>query len=70
MHPSELKIQALVAAAVAEREGFTATAEAFKLLATACAAEALDLLLSASSNLTPSANFPSQHKIRPFEVIH
>lgn len=44
MHPSELKNQALVAAAVAERDGFTATAEALKLLATACAAEADNLL--------------------------
>lgn len=45
MHPSELKNQALVAAMMAERDGFTATAEAFKLLATACAAEARDILL-------------------------
>jgi hypothetical protein len=69
MHPSELKNQALVAAAVAESEGFAATAEAFKLLATACAAEARDLILSASSNLTPSANLSSQQGFCLFEVI-
>lgn len=40
MHPSELKNQALVAAALAKHEGFTATAEALVLLAKACAAEA------------------------------
>jgi hypothetical protein len=40
MHPSELKNQALVAAAMAERNGFTATAEALMTLAAACAAEA------------------------------
>ena len=59
MHPSELKNHALVAAAVAEREGFTATAEAFKLMAIACATEARDLLLSASSTFVPSTSlFP------------
>jgi hypothetical protein len=45
MHPSELKNQALVAAAMAERNGFAATAVAFKLLAIACAEEARELLL-------------------------
>ena len=44
MHPSEMKNQAIVAAAIAERDGFIATAEALMLLATACAAEARDLL--------------------------
>ncbi len=59
MHPSELKNQALVAAAAAEREGFTATAEAFKLLATACGTEARELLLSATKTLMPSTNLYS-----------
>lgn len=49
MHPSELKNQALVAAAMAERNGFHATAEAFKLLATACAIDARELLLNTPS---------------------
>lgn len=44
MHPSELKNQALVAAAMAERNGFAATAEAFRLLAISCAEEARELL--------------------------
>lgn len=50
MHPSELKNQALVAAANAERDGFPATAEALKALALACAVEARELLM----NLQPS----------------
>jgi hypothetical protein len=70
MRPSELKNQALVAAAVAEREGFTATAEAFKPLAAACATEARDLLLSASSTLTSSANCSSRERFRLFEAFH
>lgn len=44
MHPSELKNQALVAAAMAQRDGFSATAEAFRFLAIACAEEARMLL--------------------------
>lgn len=40
MHPSELKNRALVAAARAEMDGFSATAEALTLLASACASEA------------------------------
>ena len=43
MHPSELKNRALVAAARAEMDGFTATAEALMLLASACASEAREL---------------------------
>jgi hypothetical protein len=43
MHPSELKNRALVAAARAELDGFTATAEALMLLASACASEARHL---------------------------
>lgn len=50
MHPSELKNQALVAAAMAEREGFAASAEAFKLLALACAEEARGLMLKPQSS--------------------
>lgn len=45
MHPRDLQNQALVAASMAERNGFAATAEAFKLLAIACAEEARELLL-------------------------
>jgi hypothetical protein len=70
MHPSELKNQALVAAALAERDGFSATAEAFKLLATACAAEARDLLTSATSTLNSSASRSTQDRFRLFEVLH
>ena len=41
MHPSELKNIALAAAAVAEREGFTGTAEAWAQIARMCAQEAI-----------------------------
>lgn len=46
MHPRDLHNQALVAAGNAQREGFTATAEAFKLMAMICAEEARELLYS------------------------
>ena len=60
MHPSELKNHALVAAVVAELDGFTATAEALKSLAIACAAESRDLLLTAE----PAANRNLSHSTR------
>jgi hypothetical protein len=40
MHPNELKNLAFAAAATAELDGFTATAEALKLIAITCAEEA------------------------------
>jgi hypothetical protein len=40
MHPSELKNIALTAAAAAERDGFTGTAEAWAQIARKCALEA------------------------------
>jgi hypothetical protein len=43
MHPGELKSYALAAAAKADREGFTATAEAMMFLAQVCAGEAREL---------------------------
>lgn len=48
MHPSELKNQALVATAAAEREGFDATAETSKVLALICAEEARGLIAQAT----------------------
>ena len=70
MHPSELKNQALVAAAIAEREGFTATADAFKLLAAACATEAHDLLLTVSGAPTTRLRDSTHGRLRTPEVIH
>ena len=70
MHPSELKNQALVAAAMAERDGFAATAEAFKLLAVACATEARDLLVRPSEALRRSAHSATQDRFRLFDVTH
>ena len=69
MHPSELKNQALVAALRAERDGFTATAEAFKLMATACAVEARDLLLDLSPSGQHSMANSTQSGLRNFEFI-
>jgi hypothetical protein len=43
MHPNEMKNRALVAAACAEMDGFIATADALRQVASACAAEATDL---------------------------
>jgi hypothetical protein len=54
MHPRDLQNKALVAAGNAQREGFTATAEAFKLMAKICAEEARELLLSPAGDLGQS----------------
>lgn len=69
MHPSELKNQALVAAAMAERDGFTATAGAFKLMAAACATEARELLRSMSPSDQQRSVASTQDSFRNFEVI-
>ena len=70
MHPSELKNQALVAAAMVERESFNEAADAFKFLATACAAEARELLLSPLSAGRPRAANPTHDGFRSFEIIY
>lgn len=69
MHPSELKNQALVAAAMAEREGFTATAEAYKLLARSCATEARELLSASASLGWLHRRHAAQDGFQNFEVI-
>jgi hypothetical protein len=55
MHPRDLQNQALVAAGNAQREGFTATAEAFKLMAIICAEEARELVLSPAFDIRRTA---------------
>lgn len=70
MHPSELKNQALVAAAMAERDGFAATAEAFKLLAIACATEAKNLLGNHHEAMKQSAQTTTQGRAQFFTVTH
>jgi len=55
MHPNELKNRALVAAVSAELDGFLATAEALRQLASACSAEAMELTVATGKKL-PSAN--------------
>lgn len=63
MHPSELKNLALISAAMAQREGFSATAEAFKQMAIACAEEARELLIGAASEAGRSG-------LRQLEAAH
>lgn len=70
MHPSELKNQALVAASMAERDGFTATAEALKLLAITCATEARDLLTSAARTSGQGVNNSTQDRFRQVTLTH
>jgi hypothetical protein len=70
MHPSEMKNQALVAAAQAQRDGFTATAEALLLLAQACVSEARDLETE-EPKATPRGQLNATHeRVRIFDVIH
>ncbi len=69
MHPSELKNQALVAAAMAERNGFSATAEAFKHLAMACAEEARELIAPAL-DFGGSVSRSSGSHLRLLEASH
>jgi hypothetical protein len=63
MHPSELKNLALISAAMAQRDGFSATAEAFKLLAFACAEEARQLQASPGTKMGWS-------QLRQLEAAH
>jgi rubrerythrin len=70
MHPSELKNQALVAATQARLEGFTATAEAFLLIASACSIEAQDLQLNLSKTNEHKVRNATLDRVRVIEVIH
>lgn len=70
MHPSEMKNQALVAAAQAQREGFTATAEAMLLLAQACVIEARALEAEEPKAMTQVQSDATHQKERIFDVIH
>ncbi len=69
MHPSELKNQALVAALMAERDGFKSTAEAFRLMAIACAAEARDLLLDLPQTGRAGRAATTGDRLQNFEVL-
>jgi len=70
MHPSELKNRAIVAAAKAEMDGFTATAEAFILLAKAFASEARDLDTQKFSVSIRSDSDTTLGRVRRLEGIH
>ena len=69
MHPRDLQNQALVAAGNAQREGFTATAEAFQMLAMICAEEARELL-SGTNEIVWSAHRPSRSDLHLLESAH
>lgn len=69
MHPRDLQNQALVAAANAQREGFTATAEAFKLMAIICGEEARELLLSPAFDLGRSKPRSSNSHLHLLEPV-
>lgn len=66
MHPNELKNLAFAAAASAELDGFTATAEALKLIAIACAEEARRSYEPAAQVRT-GRGIPSQDRARSFD---
>ena len=68
MHPSELRNLALVAAAIAERNGFAATAEAFRLLAISCAEEALELLQSPTIEVRQSISLSTRGRLHLLEA--
>lgn len=70
MHPSELKNQALVAAAMAERDGFSGTARALVLLAAACATEAQDLLSRDSPFGEPHRSNSTLGTVRVLDRAH
>ena len=68
MHPRDLQNQALVAAANAQREGFTATAEAFKLMAIICAEEARELVLSPAFDIRRTVPHSSSSHLHLLET--
>lgn len=70
MHPSEMKNQALVAAVQAQREGFTATAEAMLLLAQACVNEARELEAEEPKAFTQGQSDAAYARSRIFDLIH
>ncbi len=70
MHPSELKNRALVAAVRAEMDGFTATAEALMLLASACASEAQELKYFPFLARNETSSNSTRESICPFEIVH
>ena len=69
MHPRDLQNKALIAAGNAQREGFTATAEAFQMLAMICAEEARELL-SGTIEVEWSAHRPSSSDLHLLESAH
>lgn len=70
MHPYEMKNQALVAAAQAQREGFTASAEAILLLAQACVNEAQELETEEPKAITRGQPDATHERKCIFDLIH
>jgi hypothetical protein len=53
MHPTELRNKALVAATIAEQNGFLSTAEAFRQIALSCCFDAYDLKKNRTRRFLP-----------------
>jgi hypothetical protein len=70
MHPTELKNRALVAAAVAAKEGFTATAEALMQIASACASESLDTEYLPEPSPNNRRTGSTLGRVTRLEVVH
>jgi hypothetical protein len=68
MHPNELKNLAFAAAARADLDGFTATAEALKLIAIACAAQAR-LTLAPEAQVRTGPDISAQDRDRTFDYV-
>lgn len=62
MHSSELKNRALVAASIAQADGFHATAEAFLLLVRDCIAEATENDRESAVRLIASRILEAPHR--------
>lgn len=70
MHPSEMKNCALIAAAEAERDGFSGTAAALLLLAQTCIAEAKELEALWSDAYRPTPRSSTQERFHILDIIH
>jgi hypothetical protein len=70
MHPSKMKSRALSAAAKAEDDGFTATADALRLLAEACAVEAREDVSATLSVGSEGRRDARQGRAARVEIVH
>jgi hypothetical protein len=69
MYPSEMKNRAIVAAATAAQEGFTATAEALLRLAEACAKEARDIDVARHPKVSPAHDGARENESLLLDIV-